>query len=212
MLTLRLGRNAASYVRFGLFQALQDAANKEPRLSGLKRGYGWNRIRIDRTEGARIWTGDGIFAHNPVKNSCLDPSVSPSSLPPVMPNLPVDRMIQLLRESAMRDAQTVLHNARRGLRTATGARRGQLHRALNDLDTLLQRTQRVVAQTRSRLAGVMPDAASRMVSFHDVDARAIRKGRLGKPVEFGYKAQVVDNADGSILDHSVEIGNPVDAP
>lgn len=117
-----------------------------------------------------------------------------------------------IAESAMRDAQTVLRNARRGLRTATGARRGQLHRALNDLDTLLQRTQRVVAQTRSRLAGVMPDAASRMVSFHDVDARAIRKGRLGKPVEFGYKAQVVDNADGIILDHSVEIGNPVDAP
>jgi hypothetical protein len=57
------------------------------------------------------------------------------------------------------------------------------------------------AQTRSRLAGVMPDSATRIVSFHDVDARAIRKGRLGKPVEFGYKAQVVDNADGVILDH-----------
>ena len=71
---------------------------------------------------------------------------------------------------------------------------------------------RVVAQTRSRLAGVMPDSASRMVSFHDVDARPIRKGRLGKPVEFGYKAQVVDNADGVILDHTVEVGNPADAP
>jgi IS5 family transposase len=39
----------------------------------------------------------------------------------------------------------------------------------------------------------------------------IRKGRLGKPVEFGYKAQVVDNADGVILDHTVEVGNPSDA-
>ena len=26
------------------------------------------------------------------------------------------------------------------------------------------------------------------------------------------KAQIVDNADGIILDHNVEIGNPVDAP
>ena len=69
-----------------------------------------------------------------------------------------------------------------------------------------------MAQTRSRLAGVMPDSATRMVSFHDVDARPIRKGRLGKPVKFGYKAQVVDNADGVILDHTVEIGNPADAP
>jgi hypothetical protein len=31
-------------------------------------------------------------------------------------------------------------------------------------------------------------------------------------VEFGDKAQVVDNADGVILYHSVEIGNPADAP
>jgi IS5 family transposase len=29
-------------------------------------------------------------------------------------------------------------------------------------------------------------------------------------VEFGYKAQVVDNADGLSLDHSVHIGNPAD--
>ena len=72
--------------------------------------------------------------------------------------------------------------------------------------------ERVVAQTRSRLAGVMPDSAHRLVSLHDVDARPIRKGRLGKPVEFGYKAQIVDNADGVILDHNVEIGNPADAP
>ena len=58
----------------------------------------------------------------------------------------------------------------------------------------------------------MPESASRVVSLHDVDARPIRKGRLGKPVEFGYKAQIVDNADGVILDHNVEVGNPPDAP
>src|SRR6185437_3694168 len=57
-----------------------------------------------------------------------------------------------------------------------------------------------------------PESATRLVSLHDADARPIRKGRLGKPVEFGYKAQVVDNTDGVILDHTVEIGNPIDAP
>jgi IS5 family transposase len=31
-------------------------------------------------------------------------------------------------------------------------------------------------------------------------------------VEFGYKAQVVDNEDGVVLDHTVECGNPADAP
>ena len=39
----------------------------------------------------------------------------------------------------------------------------------------------------------------------------IAKGRLGKPVEFGYKAQIVDNEDGVIVDHNIEAGN-VEAP
>jgi len=117
-----------------------------------------------------------------------------------------------IAQSVMADAQAVVRNARRGLRTTGGRRRGQLHRALNDQETLLECAKCVVDQTRSRLAGVMPDSATRVVSLHDVDARPIRKGRLGKPVEFGYKAQVVDNADGVILDHTVEIGNPADAP
>ena len=58
----------------------------------------------------------------------------------------------------------------------------------------------------------MPESSNRLVSMHDPDARPIRKGRLGIPVEFGYKAQLVDNEDGVILDHNVEIGNPADAP
>lgn len=117
-----------------------------------------------------------------------------------------------IAEQCMGDAAGVLCNARRALRAAAGARRGRLQQAINHLDTVVRRTQKVLTQTRSRLAGVMPESAHRVVSLHDVDARPIRKGRLGKPVEFGYKAQVVDNADGVILDHSVEMGNPYDAP
>ena len=117
-----------------------------------------------------------------------------------------------ITEAAMGEATAVIRNARRALRSARGHRKGQLHRAINRLNTLVGHAERVVAQARSRLAGVMPESASRVVSLHDVDARPIRKGRLGKPVEFGYKAQIVDNADGVILDHTVEVGNPADAP
>jgi transposase, IS5 family len=117
-----------------------------------------------------------------------------------------------IAEASMREATAVVRNARRALRTATGARKGRLAQAINHLDELMDRTQKVVTQTRTRLSGVMPESATRVVSLHDADARPIRKGRLGKPVEFGYKAQIVDNADGVILDHSVEIGNPMDAP
>jgi IS5 family transposase len=117
-----------------------------------------------------------------------------------------------IAEAAVREAVVVARNAARAVGQVSGRRRGRLRRAVNDLHTILDRTQRVVAQTRSRLAGSMPDSASRLVSFNDPDARPIRKGRLGTPVEFGYKAQVVDNSDGVILDHNVEIGNPADAP
>jgi IS5 family transposase len=87
---------------------------------------------------------------------------------------------------------------------------------VNDLTDLLEATRRIGVQTRQRLSGTIPDGATGQVSLHDADARPIAKGRLGKPVEFGYKAQVsdvnTDNDDGVVLDHSVERGNPPDSP
>lgn len=117
-----------------------------------------------------------------------------------------------LAETSAADAQAVLRNARRALTTATGRQAGRLRRAVNDLAAIIKATAVVAAQTRSRLAGVMPDSATRVVSLHDRDARPIVRGRLGRPVEFGYKAQVVDNTDGVIVDYTVEQGNPADAP
>ncbi|MEV6871621.1 ISNCY family transposase [Amycolatopsis sp. NPDC051128] len=110
------------------------------------------------------------------------------------------------------EAEAVLRNARRALRKATGRTKGCLRRAIDELAISLERTGRIAAQTRMRLAGDMPDSATRLISLHDPDARPIAKGRLGKPVEFGYKAQVLDNEDGVILDYTVEEGNPADAP
>jgi len=129
-----------------------------------------------------------------------------------------------LAETAAKDAEKMLVNARRALRRAqqlaaaggadpvAGRRRGRLHRAVNDLAGLLDATRKIAAQTRLRVAGTTPPGASRQVSLHDADARPIAKGRLGKPVEFGGKAQVMDNDDGVIVDHNMEPGNPADAP
>ena len=60
--------------------------------------------------------------------------------------------------------------------------------------------------------GRSPDGATRLVSLHDPEARPIRKGRIDRPVEFGYKAQVTDNDDGIILDYAVEYGAAPDGP
>jgi IS5 family transposase len=133
-----------------------------------------------------------------------------------------------LAEKTARDAERLLRNARAALRrarvqasrvqaeghrdAAAGRRRGRLARAVNDLTDLFAATRQITAQTRQRLAGQTPDGATRRVSLHDPDARPIAKGRLGKPIEFGHKAQLVDNEDGIVLDHDVQPGNPVDAP
>jgi len=69
------------------------------------------------------------------------------------------------------------------------ARRRKVRRMLDDLAVLVERTNQVIAQARVRVNGGQPDGATRLVSLHEPDARPIRKGRLGKPVEFGYKAQ-----------------------
>jgi transposase, IS5 family len=90
------------------------------------------------------------------------------------------------------------------------ARRRRVRRMIEDLAVLVERTRRVIDQSRARVGGEQPAGATRLVSLHEPDARPIRKGRLGKPVEFGYKAQVVDNSDGLIVDHSVHVGNPSD--
>ena len=133
-----------------------------------------------------------------------------------------------LAETAVKDAERLLNNAKQALRrarakakdrsangsrdAAAGRRRGRLARAVDDLTELATATLQIAAQTRQRLTGVTPSGATRKVSLHDPDARPIAKGRLGKPVEFGNKAQVVDNEDGIVLDHTVEQGNPADAP
>ena len=117
-----------------------------------------------------------------------------------------------LAEASIAEANRVLVNARRALARKGDAASGRLGSSVDRLEVILERAGRVVCQTRGRLAGDMPASATRLVSMHDPDARPIAKGRLGKPVEFGFKAQVVDNAEGIVLDHSVHQGNPADAP
>jgi len=117
-----------------------------------------------------------------------------------------------IAERSVADARRVAVNARRTLRSAKHQATGRTLALLADLERTAEVVERVAAQTRVRLRGETPDGATRIVSLHDPDARPIVKGRLAKPVEFGYKAQVVDNVDGIVLDHEVHRGTPPDAP
>jgi IS5 family transposase len=116
-----------------------------------------------------------------------------------------------IAERVAGQADAVVRNARRRMKALGDKASGHARAAVATLERTAELTRRIAAQTRTRLAGQTPNGASRVVSLHDADARPIVKGRLGKPVEFGYKGQIVDNEDGVIVDHNIEAGNPPDA-
>jgi IS5 family transposase len=80
------------------------------------------------------------------------------------------------------------------------------------LDELADRCEGVARQITQRVAG--EPIKDRIVSLADPDARPIRKGKLGKPNEFGYVSQICEltentrrGARGLILPASTAIGN-----
>lgn len=89
---------------------------------------------------------------------------------------------------------------------ATGVRR-----QVAQLDTWLERTDRVIWQTHQVLSGNV-HMKDRLVSLFDPDARPIRKGKLNVAggTEFGYKVAVADDEQGFVTAYAVYPGNPQD--
>lgn len=112
-----------------------------------------------------------------------------------------------LARKAKRQAEKVLTNAARKL--SEEPTNGKLRRAIATLAELIERLERVLYQTALRLKGqtTIPD---RLVSLSDPDARPIKRGKLSHPVEFGYKAMIVDGKEGFIEAYDLYLGNPVD--
>jgi IS5 family transposase len=124
----------------------------------------------------------------------------------------VDRLTgevaQLARRS-LREVQAVAGNARGGLARQPGD--GRLGRLVGELEETMIHTGRLLAQTDQRLAGNRV-IADRLVSLADPDARPIRKGKPGRPTEFGYTLLLAEDERGFIADHQLQQGNPPDAP
>jgi transposase, IS5 family len=73
----------------------------------------------------------------------------------------------------------------------------------------IELSEKLVHQTQDKLAGKR-SIPERIVSFFDPEARAIVKGKLDKPVEFGRTLQLVQDDSGVILHYEIERGNPSD--
>jgi IS5 family transposase len=115
-----------------------------------------------------------------------------------------------LLEQSVRETRRLAVIARRRAR-GRGAK-AKL-KAAAGIEELADRCERVARQIKQRVAG--EPIKDRLVSLADPDARPIRKGKLGKPNEFGYVnqlAEVTENtkrgARGLILPAATAIGNP----
>jgi IS5 family transposase len=88
-------------------------------------------------------------------------------------------------------------------------------KAAGAFEEMVDRCEKVVRQIRQRVAE--EPIKDRIVSLFDPDARPIRKGKLGKPNEFGFVSQLAEvtentkrGARGLILPASTELGNPAE--
>ena len=73
----------------------------------------------------------------------------------------------------------------------------------------IELTEKLVEQTQDKLKG-KGSIPERIVSFFDPETRAIVKGKLDKPVEFGRTLQLVQDDSGVILHYEIHRGNPSD--
>ncbi len=117
-----------------------------------------------------------------------------------------------LLERSIKEARRLAALARRKAR-GRGAK-AKL-RAAATLQEMADRCEKVARQIKQRVAGA--PITDRIVSLFDPDARPIRKGKLGKPNEFGFVSQLAEvtentrtGARGLILPASTAIGNPAE--
>jgi transposase, IS5 family len=128
----------------------------------------------------------------------------------------VDQVLVLNAKAGQAMARSI-REARRLVAQAPAAARGRgaraKLRAARQLEDLADRCQRVATQIQQRSRG--EKISDRLVSVSDPDARPIRKGKLGRPNEFGYVAQLAEvtvntgrGARGYVLPAASAPGNP----
>ena len=128
------------------------------------------------------------------------------------------KVIELNSKAGAQIARSAREARRLAAQARTAARgRGAKAKlaAAAKLDQLAGRCEKVSEQIDRRARGLK--ISDRLVSISDPDARPIRKGKLGKPTEFGYVAQICEvtentrrGARGFVLPAASLVGNPAE--
>jgi IS5 family transposase len=104
-------------------------------------------------------------------------------------------LLQLTRQ-ILGDTQKVLEEVRGFPRR----RRGAVQELCEHLQTMADRVRRVVHQTKARIWGGVTKSPDKIVSLFEPHTEIIRKGKAGKPNEFGKLVQLQE-AENQIITH-----------
>lgn len=125
-----------------------------------------------------------------------------------------EQLAALVRRS-LGEARRVLAEAKQRRARPQGRTSRGRKRALAALEETIVLAERIVEQVRQRFAG--EKISDRLVSLADPEARVIRRGKLGKPNEFGYVVQLAEitahtrrGARGLLLPPKLEPGSTHD--
>jgi IS5 family transposase len=79
------------------------------------------------------------------------------------------------------------------------------------IDTMLPRVQQVVQQTKTRIFGGDTHAENKILSLFEPSTEVIRKGKAGKPNEFGKMVKVQEAENQIVIDYEVYDQKPSDS-
>jgi hypothetical protein len=111
-----------------------------------------------------------------------------------------------IAQHSLIDAQALLTNARRAIRLRHKAT-GHIRALIAKLARSISVVDHLIVQARSPIDGTMSEAPARCP-----DSRPIRRRCLDQPSSSATRPQIVDNAQGEVLDHRLMIGNPSNLP
>lgn len=107
-------------------------------------------------------------------------------------------------------AKHTMEESRKAFQSLCGSEPDQPAKLKEKFLEQMELAERILSQTEQKLQG-KKSIPERIVSFHDSEARAICKGKLNKPVEFGRTLQLVQDRSGVIVHYEVHRGNPSDS-
>ena len=80
-----------------------------------------------------------------------------------------------------------------------------------ELETMLPRVRRVIRQTKARIFHGNPRAEGKLLSLFEPSTEVIRKGKLGKPNEFGKMVKLQEAENQIVIDYEVYEQRPHDS-